>query len=136
MYGLTTHGMSKAQIAELLGVSVDVADRYLTEVLADFSRTEDVAAIRNFEMMKLDALEQWIWKQAEKSGKKGAANPAYARALVEVYKHRAKTLGLEAPRRLQIDSTEQKLTVNIIEVRTREDIARLDAQKAIASDTG
>jgi len=63
-----------------------------------------------------------------------SGNPAYQRMLMEIAKHRDKLLGLARPTRVEIDKTERKMVVNLVEVKDRSELESDQKTKAIATD--
>jgi predicted transcriptional regulator len=130
---------SVAKIADALEVKTPLVSRYLAEAIREAAPADDLELVRQFEERKLDAREEWLATQAEKScepeetirevldkdgeirelktTKGKAGNPAYDKVLIEIAKHRARLLGLEQPMRVQVDKTERKLQINVVEVR-------------------
>ncbi len=145
---LSCQGWSVKQIGDEIGIPTTVIGKYLSEAIQEASPIEDVEVLRNWELRKLDVQEQSCWEQFERScedaitteegsSEKGghsktvrkgqSGNPAYIKALVEISKHRAKLLGLEAPKRLEVDKREQVLKVTQVVVRNREEAAAAEA---------
>lgn len=139
---LSCSGWSIARIADTLGVPTQAVGRYLTEAIRDAAPIDDVAILRDFELVKMDAWEQWVHEQANRScedevtvteteGEKGsvvttkrrgqAGNPAYIKLLLEIGKRRDKLLGTEKPTRVEINKQERKVEIHVVEIKTRED---------------
>lgn len=139
---LSCSGWSIARIADALAVTTQAVGRYLTDAIRDAAPIDDVGVLRDFELVKMDAWEQWVHEQAARScedevtvteteGEQGATvttkrrgqagNPAYIKLLLEIGKRRDKLLGTEKPTRVEINKQERKVEIHVVEIKTRED---------------
>jgi hypothetical protein len=141
---LSYTGWSLAEIADAIGVPVRIVSRYLIEAIREASPIEDVEVLRQFEERKLDEQAKVCWEQFQRSCedakethevldkdgnvqtltnvKPQSGNPAYHRVLLDISRQRAKLNGLEKPVRVEVDKTERKLVVNVVEVKSREEV--------------
>lgn len=141
---------SISDIAETFGMTRKLAYRYLDEAVRDYIMPEDVDAVRQFELMKLDAQakvchegtkrsfedEVTVREVLDKDGevhelttRRGqSGNPGWQRALTDIGRRRDRLLGLEQPTKVEVDKTERKLVVTEVIVRTpKEAIAAREA---------
>jgi len=149
---LACTGWSVAEIAAAVGHRPGVVGRYLAEAITEASPLDDVEILRNHELRKLDMQEKFCWEKFHascqpeesthevldkdgevrelKSRKGQSGNPAYQRLLTEISKRRAALLGLDRPAKVQVDKTERRLQIQVVEVKTREDALALEGPDA------
>lgn len=140
---LSCKGWSVARLAEALEVEPEAVRRYLADAMREACPLDDLDLVRRFEEYKLDLQAEEIHRQFARScedevtvtkitdeegnveireTRKGqSGNPAYQRILIDIARHRARLLGLEKPTQVQVDKTERKLIVNVVEVKNREE---------------
>jgi hypothetical protein len=149
LYQTCCRKWSVSRIADRLGISVRAVSRLLAEALAEAIPFGDIELVRQFELSKLDAIEQecdgqfkrsceneeTVRETMDKDGEvrelkttKGqSGNPAYLRALVEIAKLRARLQGLEKPVKKEVDKTTRRIDIKVVEIKSREDAEKAKA---------
>lgn len=142
-------GWSRADLAELLStpewpITPRSVGRLLADALREAADDDDTELLRQFEISKLKMAEQFchemlkrgqeptvtVKESLDKDGEvielrtthPPKPNPAWQKHLLEISKHLDKLQGLSKPTKVEIEKKEQKLVVNQVVVKTREEV--------------
>lgn len=138
-FNLRKAGATYLQIGQQLGVSEQMAHKYIASRHAELEKLEEAEAKdlhrinqerRRLEEERLDALILGLWPAASKG------DPQSASAALRVLESRRKLLGLDAPTKIaETDAAGNDLDLATLATRARENRARREAEKAAAADT-